>query len=81
MREIMEKGHDQEQNNRQSLTVFSKNKIKCGFVKTHAHIHNKFLEGCVKILMMVTSGWAERWGRLEICEEETSIFFQTFFIL
>lgn len=38
-------GKYQEQNNRHSLTVFSKNKIKCGFVKAHeihAHIHNEF---------------------------------------
>lgn len=32
-------------------------------------MHNKFLEGYVKILITVSSGWTGD-GELEICEEE-----------
>lgn len=47
--------------------------------ETRVHIHNKFLEGYVKILIMAISGWA-RDGGLDICEKEKFIL-QHFFIL
>lgn len=43
----------------------------------HVHIHDKFLDGYFKILIMYISGWAGD-GEPEICEKETLIF-QTFF--